>query len=70
MGEFKDFQSSFRWAAPMPDKRGRPMKFPDTTTWNVIYEPMDKMYFRLFPRSQADWDKLRNYGYEISKLRH
>jgi hypothetical protein len=68
-GEKKDFQSSFRWAGPMPDKLGRPMKFPDTTIWNIIYEPMDKAYFRLFSRSEAELDKLRDYGYVIWELR-
>ena len=50
-GAYKDFQSSFRWAPPMPWKDGSPSKFPDTTIWNVIYEPMDSLYFRIFPRS-------------------
>ena len=54
----------------MLDKLGRPMKFPGTTIWNVVYEPMDKMYFRLCPRSDAEWDKLQADGYEIWKLRH
>jgi hypothetical protein len=70
MGAVKDFQSSFRWAGPMLDPGGRPMRYPDTTIWNVIYEPMDKLYFRFFPRSEAEWDRLRADGYEIGTLRH
>ena len=69
-GAYKDFQSSFRWAPPMPWKDGSPSKFPDTTIWNVIYEPMDSLYFRIFPRSGDEWEQLRAYGYEIGKLRH
>jgi hypothetical protein len=69
-GVEKDFQSSFRWAGPMPNKDGSPMKYPDTTIWNVIYEPMDRLYFKLFSRSEAEWDRLRDFGYEIGKLRH
>ena len=69
-GVEKDFQSSFRWAGPMPNKDGSPMKYPDTTIWNVIYEPMDKIYFRLFPRSDADLDRLRADGYDVWRLRH
>ena len=68
-GADKDFQSSFRWARPMPWKDGSPSKFPGTTIWNVLYEPMDTLCFRLFPRSDEEWERLRSYGYEIWKLR-
>jgi hypothetical protein len=69
----RPFQSSFRWARPMLNKGGSPTKFPETTIWNLIYEPMDKMCFRLFPRSEAEWDRLRAFGYDdyvFGKLRH
>lgn len=68
-GAFKNYQSSFRWASPMPDKDGSPTKFPGTTVWNVIYEPMDTLYFRFFPRSREEKERLRDYGYDIRDLR-
>jgi hypothetical protein len=54
----------------MPWKDGSPSQFPDTTIWNLIYEPMDTLYFRTFPRTDDEWKRLRDYGYEIGKLRH
>lgn len=68
-GAFKNYQSTFRWAPPMPDKDGRPTKFPGTTFWNVIYEPMDELYFKLFPRSREELDRLREVGYDVRDLR-
>ena len=68
-GAFKNYQSSFRWAPPMPDKGGNPTKFPDATMWNVIYEPMDDFYFKHFPRSRQEKERLRDYGYDIRDLR-
>jgi hypothetical protein len=62
-GAYSDYQSSFRWASPMPDHTGRPTKFPGTTVWNLIYEPMDALYFTLFPRSPQEVERLRAYGY-------
>ena len=53
----------------MPDKDGSPTNNPDTTIWNVLYEPMDNYYFRRFPRSHEEKERLRNYGYDIRDLR-
>jgi hypothetical protein len=68
-GYYKNYQSSFRWARPMPDKDGSPTKYPDTTIWNVLYEPVDNYYFRRFPRSHEEMERLRNYGYDIRDQR-
>jgi hypothetical protein len=68
-GEFKNYQSSFRWAGPMPDKDGRPTKFPDTSIWNLIYGPMDDFHFKYFPRSREEREKLRDYGYDLRDVK-
>jgi hypothetical protein len=68
-GEVKNHQSSFRWAGPMLGKGGIPTKFPATTIWNLIYDPMDNLYFKLFPRSLEEKKRLRDYGYDIRDLK-
>ena len=68
-GAFKNYQSSFRWASPMTDKAGRATKFPGTTIWNTLYEPMDDLYFRLFPRNVEERQRLIDYGYDNRDLR-
>jgi hypothetical protein len=68
-GAFKNYQLSFRWARPMPDKTGHATKYPGTTIWNVIYEPMDAMYFTFFPRTIEERQRLIDYGYDNRDLR-
>ena len=67
-GAYKKFQSSFRWASLEQGRKLRSMPsfqtpFPNVTLWNVIYEPMDKIYFRLWPRPYAEVERLRQIGY-------
>ena len=53
------FQSSFRFA---PVRYG----FPTSTDWNLLYSPLDKLYFGLFPgqRKYGDWkDVEHNFPY-------
>ena len=70
LGAFKNFQSTFRWARPMPGKDGiTPTKFPGTTVWNEIYDPMDTLYFKFFPRSPGERQRLIDFGYDNRDLR-
>ncbi len=60
------FESSFRWAAltrASKDNTGPETPFPEVTIWNIIYRPMDKLYFRLFPRSSNEVERLKAIGY-------
>jgi len=60
------FESSFRWAAltrASKDNTGPETPFPEVSIWNIIYRPMDKVYFRLFPRSSNEVERLRAIGY-------
>ena len=68
LGAYGYFQSSFRWAGDewihhpaMSAPQHTP--YPNVTILNVIYEPMDSLYFRFFPRSQSDVERLRELGY-------
>ena len=68
LGEYGYFQSSFRWASDewighpaMAAPRRTP--YPNVTILNIIYEPMDRLFFRLFPRSDAEVERLRELGY-------
>ena len=65
-GNFKRFPSSFRWAPREWVRKAMvayatPWKEP--TIWNVIYDPMDRFWFRFFPRTRAEEDRLRALGY-------
>ena len=65
-GEFKRFPSSFRWAPRIWIRKtaiayATPWK--ETTIWNVIYDPMDRLWFRIFPRTRAEEEQLRALGY-------
>jgi len=67
-GAYGYFQSSYRWAddewiqhPAMPEPKRTP--YPDVSILNVIYEPMDKLYFWVFPRSESELDKLGRLGY-------
>ena len=60
------FESSFRWAPKMragKEGTGPETQFPEVTFWNVIYTPMDRVYFAVFPRRNADVERLRELGY-------
>lgn len=60
------FESSFRWAKrtrASKDDSGPETAFPEVTIWNVIYRPMDKLYFHFFPRSSNEVERLRAIGY-------
>jgi hypothetical protein len=60
------FESSFRWAShtrASKDNTGLETPFPEVTIWNVIYWPMDKLYFRMATRSPEEVDKLKALGY-------
>ena len=59
------FESSFRWAAKQRAGKGTgpETQFPEVTIWNVIYRPIDSVYFRVFPRHDAEVERLRELGY-------
>jgi len=67
-GAYGYFQSSFRWARDewiqhpaMSAPEHTP--YPDVRVFNVVYEPMDKLYFWIFPRSRSEMDRLGTVGY-------
>ncbi len=59
------FESSFRWTAKQRAGKstGSETHFPEVTIWNVIYRPLDSVYFRVFPRGDAELAHLRKLGY-------
>lgn len=60
------FESSFRWAShtrASKDNTGPETPFPEVTIWNIIYWPMDMLYFRVTKRSSEEVEKLRTLGY-------
>ena len=62
----KRFQSSFRWAPyEWVFKAKPPYRAPwrAVTTWNILYEPMDRFWFHFFPRSAEEVERLRGLGY-------
>jgi hypothetical protein len=64
-GAFVRFESSFRWA-PREQARARPTyqtPWGSVTTWNILYQPMDQLWFQHFPRSQQEAEALRKLGY-------
>ena len=64
-GAFVRFESSFRWA-PREQARARPTyqtPWGCVTTWNILYQPMDRLWFQHFPRSQQETEALRKMGY-------
>lgn len=63
-GAFVRFESSLRWA-PRERQRDSTCETPwgTVTTWNILYQPMDQLWFHYFPRSQQERDRLRNVGY-------
>ena len=65
-GAFTRFESSFRWAPnDWVDKALVPYQTPwgSVTTWNILYRPMDNVWFHFYPRSQVETDRLRRLGY-------
>ena len=59
------FESSFRWAAKQRAGKGTGPKtnFPDVTIWNVVYDPVDRIFFHLFPRPMDEVERLKALGY-------
>jgi hypothetical protein len=59
------FDSSFRWAAMQRTSKGTgpETQFPEVTVWNILYRPLDRIYFRLFPRPDVEVERLRAIGY-------
>jgi hypothetical protein len=55
------FESSYRWAPKhrLNKGAGPETPWPAATGWNDIYRPLDRIYFRLFPRSDAEIERLR-----------
>jgi hypothetical protein len=65
-GAFVRFESSLRFAPrEWVYKAQTPYETPwgSVTTWNIIYQPMDQLWFRYFPRSQQERERLREIGY-------
>lgn len=64
-GAFVRFESSFRWA-PREQAKARPAyrtPWGSVTTWNILYQPMDRFWFQHFPRSPQEREALRKLGY-------
>jgi hypothetical protein len=59
------FESSFRWAAKQRANKstGPETQFPEVTIWNIIYKPLDTVYFQVFPRRGVEVERLRELGY-------
>ena len=59
------FDSSYRWAKKQNSQKGGPpdMPWPNPTGWNDLYQPLDSIYFRLFPRSDAEVRRLKEMGW-------
>src|SRR5258705_5388996 len=58
------FESSYRWAEKQNSQKGGPpdTPWPNATGWNDLYKPLDDLYFKLFPRSEAEAERLRHLG--------
>ncbi len=64
-GAFVRFESSFRWAR-REQARARPTyqtPWGSVTTWNILYQPLDRIWFQHFPRPQQETEALRKLGY-------
>jgi len=60
------FDSSLRWAPhEWVTKAVPPYETPwrSSTSWNIIYQPMDRLWFHYFPRAQQEVEMLRARGY-------
>jgi hypothetical protein len=65
-GGEKSFDSSLRWARrEWVYKAETPYQTPwgSVTTWNILYRPMDRLWFHFFPRPQEEIEKLREMGF-------
>jgi hypothetical protein len=58
----RHFQSSLRW---MPYSRGWGQRRPyhDVTIFNILYSPADTIYFKWFPRTDEELQRLKALGY-------
>jgi len=58
------FESSYRWATKQSSQKGGPpdTPWPNATGWNDLYRPLDRIYFKFFPRSEAEIERLRDLG--------
>jgi len=58
------FDSSYRWAAKQNSQKAGPpdTPWPNATGWNDLYAPLDRVYFKFFPRSDAEIARLRRIG--------
>ncbi len=71
-GTFQHFPSSFRWAPREWVRRASiayATPWKQATIWNLIYSPMDTLYFYLFPRTRAEEERLRVLGYYKQPVR-
>ena len=59
------FESSFRWAPRQHISKGEGPRTgcPEATILNIIYRPLDQLYFEHFRRSDAEVERLRALGY-------
>ena len=60
------FDSSLRWAPHEWVTKAVPpyeTQWRTSTTWNILYRPMDRVWFHYFPRSQEEVEGLRTSGY-------
>jgi hypothetical protein len=59
------FESSFRWAPRQHVGKGEGPRTgcPEVTILNIIYRPLDQLYFKFFRRSDAEVERLRALGY-------
>jgi hypothetical protein len=59
------FESSFRWAPKQHISKGEGPRTgcPEVTILNIVYRPLDRLYFKYFQRSDAEVERLRALGY-------
>ena len=61
------FESSFRWAGlearPRKLRQDDSWPFPNVTMWNLIYCPMDRIFFAVHPRPAEEIEGLRARGW-------
>jgi len=60
------YESSFRWAQKRHASKGDAgpeTRIPEVTVFNFLYAPLDKIFFRIFPRPDVEIEELRSIGY-------
>ena len=65
-GAFTRFDSSLRRAPREWVYKAKPpyeTPWRSVTTWNVLYRPMDRLWFHFFPRPRQEVERLREMGY-------